>query len=722
MPKISVIVPVYNVQPYLRACMGSLVGQTFCDIEIICVDDGSTDASSGILAEYAGADARVRVLTQPNRGESAARNAGLAVATAPLIMFCDSDDRYALTMCEEMYAAMQGSADMAVCGVQGVTETGKLRTWRSFDLPTEGEVAANDDMLMFNNNVCVWNKIYRRNLLEHGQIRFPEGLCFEDEYFTAVYTASVRRIAFVPDKLYFYCRRPDSLTGRIADGGAEYTEDCVHIANQIWLYHEEHGLVARRLPYLAHTWLKLCSAALSLSRTPEESEDREDAMISFAETHIIPCNGLPPTARQRLKLLVTHRWVGLHKHAGGHIVSRCKERVTPKGCKLKIVYYLMDIPFWMCRVMLPTTENERIGSRVFGSSVKTRDSATKRKVYMLGMRVYSIKYFENCAVHRILGLPIYRESRSLRVNLALSTANFHPFTLDDHVLLTKLRGLGHFVYIPNPGNMGDMLIAAATFRFFEKHQLPYIRFAGRGTADAIVYGGGGTWVSDCKLGRKKFLPYFARAKKILVLPSSFHDCPRFVQQLDSRFTVFCRDRRSYEYLKRANSDAEILLDHDMAFRVDTSVFCFRNEVFGDSVRRIIARVFAARQLVGTVGHFLRRDRETIYSHLPSDMDVSSYAFGTENMSEEFAKQCAAIMLSVVDSVDAVVTDRLHVAIAAVLMGKEVYLMDNNYGKLSAVFENSLSGIPGVHFVKEVPKHLNPIHTVSGNLSQLFHAT
>ncbi len=719
MPEISIIVPVYNVQPCLRACMGSLVGQTFRDIEIICVDDGSTDGSLSILEEYAATDARVRVLTQPNRGLSAARNTGLALVSAPFIMFCDSDDWYAPTMCEKMYAAVQGGADMAVCGVQEVADVGWQHTLIHYPVPVEGEVDVNHAVLM-DTSWSVWNKIYRCSILDHIQLRFPDGLYFEDAYFYAVYTAYVRRIVFVPDLLYYYRRRNSSIMGCAVDGNAKYVGDHVRIANLIWLYHEEHGLVSRRLPYLVDTWLKLCSAGLDMGATAGECADMETEMIVFADAHIIPYDIL---STKRLKLMKEHRWVGLHKHVGGLILSRCTEGISPKGCRIKKRYYLVGIPCWRHRAWLSATEEEWTTSRVFGPLVKIRDTAMEKEFYILGTPVYKISYQESCVIHRCFGHRIYRRSHSHKVNLKLSTTNFCPYALDDSVLLAKLRELGSFTYVPNPGNMGDMLIAAATFRFFEKHKLPYTRFTEwDATAGTVVYGGGGIWVPDYMSWWKMLLPCFKRAKRILILPSSFHDCSQFVQQLDSRFTVFCRDARSYEYLERANSGAEILLDHDMAFRMDETVFRFRNEGFSDSVRRIIARVAAAREHGGKVEQFLRRDGESANSQLASDMDISSFAHGSMNMTEDFAKQCAAVMLSVVDSVDAVITDRLHVGIASVLMGKEVYLMDNTYGKLSAVFEHSLSGKPQVHFVDAPPSHINPKHTVSDNLSRLLRVT
>ena len=103
MPKVSIVIPVYNVEEYLRRCLDSVVNQTLRDIEIICINDGSTDNSSHILAEYQSKENRLRVISQKNGGQSKARNAGLEVATGEYIYFLDSDDYIKTYALEKLY-------------------------------------------------------------------------------------------------------------------------------------------------------------------------------------------------------------------------------------------------------------------------------------------------------------------------------------------------------------------------------------------------------------------------------------------------------------------------------------------------------------------------------------------------------------------------------------------------------------------------------------------
>ena len=124
MIKISIIVPVYNTEKYLGVCLDSLISQTYKDIEIICVDDGSTDNSLQILNDYAAKDSRIKILTQKNQGPSVARNLGLEKAKGEYITFVDSDDWVSIDMCEKIYSkAIDTNADLVLFPHSRVTNT-----------------------------------------------------------------------------------------------------------------------------------------------------------------------------------------------------------------------------------------------------------------------------------------------------------------------------------------------------------------------------------------------------------------------------------------------------------------------------------------------------------------------------------------------------------------------------------------------------------------------
>lgn len=277
--------------------------------------------------------------------------------------------------------------------------------------------------------------------------------------------------------------------------------------------------------------------------------------------------------------------------------------------------------------------------------------------------------------------------------------NFSPFNIDDEVLLEELRGLGTFTYIPNPGNMGDCLIAKATYDFFDRNHLNYRLYSGQ-CADTVVYGGGGIWVKNlyAKAYAKSIL-VMKQAKKVVILPSSVHECTQLVEILDDRFVVFCRDKRTFEYLISQNTTAKILMSHDMALRMTTQALQGELCVSYERYKSLLIMQDRLRGL-GRVAYFFRDDVEKKFN-FESQFDLSAQ-YGSKRMEKEEVSYASMVMLTAVDLFDVVVTDRLHVGIAATLMGKEVYLFDNNYGKISGVYENSLLSRPNVHLCQELP--------------------
>lgn len=159
--------------------------------------------------------------------------------------------------------------------------------------------------------------------------------------------------------------------------------------------------------------------------------------------------------------------------------------------------------------------------------------------------------------------------------MKLDARNFRPLDIDNTALLNELKKAGRFTYIPNPGNLGDMLIGAATLQFFAQNNLPCTLYGENGCSvaagDTVVYGGGGAWIPDYEKSYVNMLPLFARAAKIIILPGSFYQCGKLLEVLDERFVVFCREEQSYNYLVSARTKAKIILDHDMALRLQKDI-------------------------------------------------------------------------------------------------------------------------------------------------------
>lgn len=216
---ISVIVPVYNVENYLEACVRSILAQTYRELEVILVNDGSTDTSLGICRKLAEEDPRIRVLDGPNGGVGSARNRGLDVAQGECIAFVDSDDTVAPAMYETMLTAMETqNADLVECGFVYVLEDGSVERYRSLG---EGMAENRIECLrkfafLENTETGPCNKLYRRRVI--GDARFPGYVQGEDACFNFQVIQNCNRKITIPDCLYHYLQRQSSSTHKTVTG------------------------------------------------------------------------------------------------------------------------------------------------------------------------------------------------------------------------------------------------------------------------------------------------------------------------------------------------------------------------------------------------------------------------------------------------------------------------------------------------------------------------
>ena len=212
-PKISVIIPVYNVEKYLRECLDSVINQTMKDIEIICVNDGSTDSSLDILKEYAEKDDRIIVINQTNGYVESARNNALKIAKAEYIQFVDSDDYLELNACETAYKyALQYDVDVVVFGYKNFPkQVGNVKNKR-YTLKHK-EINVFHGGLRSGRHLCrsmPWNKLFRREIIKGCY--FPEWLRFrDDEHFNFQVDKKINTLVQIPEQLYNYRLNLNSL-------------------------------------------------------------------------------------------------------------------------------------------------------------------------------------------------------------------------------------------------------------------------------------------------------------------------------------------------------------------------------------------------------------------------------------------------------------------------------------------------------------------------------
>lgn len=213
MTEVSIIVPVYNVEKYIKKCIESILNQTFKDFELILVDDGSKDTSGKICDEYQNKDNRIKVYHRVNHGLSESRNFGITVSKGNYICFVDSDDYLRIDAIKKLYETIvKSKVKMVICGCQRVDENGKLLYT---DTVIEEGIYKTDDLFKYiirSNGwyyVTAWNRIYDRKLFD--EIRFPKGKISEDMFVVCNLYESSKEIAIIKDRLYFYVQRKNSI-------------------------------------------------------------------------------------------------------------------------------------------------------------------------------------------------------------------------------------------------------------------------------------------------------------------------------------------------------------------------------------------------------------------------------------------------------------------------------------------------------------------------------
>lgn len=228
MPEISVIIPCYNVEKYLAECLDSVLGQSFEDFEAICVNDGSTDKTGDILAQYANKDKRIKVITQENQGQAVARNVGLAVVAGSWISFIDGDDTIEVDFLSDLYASAHSvDADVVMTRTR-YERNGDYR----YDNFCEGECGHFVDRIKALPHGGAWNKLYKASLLKEYGIQFPAGVYWEDNVFTIKVCYWAQKMLIINGSCYQYRLNQSSTTKNVSNAHKRMC-DSLSVAKEI---------------------------------------------------------------------------------------------------------------------------------------------------------------------------------------------------------------------------------------------------------------------------------------------------------------------------------------------------------------------------------------------------------------------------------------------------------------------------------------------------------
>ena len=283
-PKISVIVPVYKVEQYLPRCLDSILAQSYDNLEIICVNDGSPDNSLAILEQYAARDSRIRVISRENGGLSAARNTGLDAATGELLMFVDSDDFLKPHMAEAMLHSLEEhKADLVNCQFVRYHSEGDTRS-RGYSHPPL--VCGRERalwLLLEDKQVTnhVWRNLYKRALFQN--IRFPEGKVFEDIVTTPQIFLKAEKFVFLQEELYCYFINRNSI---VHSPSYKNRNDYLGAINHTLAFvkNKVPSFFERYLPIYIRKMLQLRNELLTLDR----QVDREGTLCKAVERELKP--------------------------------------------------------------------------------------------------------------------------------------------------------------------------------------------------------------------------------------------------------------------------------------------------------------------------------------------------------------------------------------------------------------------------------------------------
>ncbi len=264
-PLLTVIIPVYNVSPYLRKAMDSVLDQTYRNLEIICVDDGSTDGSLDILREYEAQDPRVHVFVQPNAGVAAARNVALDAATGEWLVGMDPDDWLESHAYETAMRGIRDDVELVIFGVRVIPEggsgleeevQGRQRYYNHFS----AGFRKLDEEEISRLSAPVWNKLYRRSVIEENSLRFEEELrSNSDTCFSACLYAHVKAAFFIDEPLYCHVLRLGSISfNRTQEKEERYCAMNVLCMEKILRYYLKEGLVDQHPAYLLHLLTGFC--------------------------------------------------------------------------------------------------------------------------------------------------------------------------------------------------------------------------------------------------------------------------------------------------------------------------------------------------------------------------------------------------------------------------------------------------------------------------------
>ena len=273
-PLISVILPVYNTDKYLDRCLKSIISQTYQHLEILCVNDGSTDSSYDILLKYANIDNRIKIINKENEGAAIARNTALHVATGTYVTFVDSDDELYPEAYAKAVTCFSANMDVVCFGTEehtGDTITSPIKTSSYFSIKKTSEEEVTDNFISVISKT-IWNKLFRRDIIAENNIQFPATRAFEDNAFVVKYLLHAKKAYMLEDKLYIYYMRCGSIMNIASQHKENKAMDMIYVLNDIFSYMNTKGMLSERISVFEYQANTLYRGALAVCSAYEKAD------------------------------------------------------------------------------------------------------------------------------------------------------------------------------------------------------------------------------------------------------------------------------------------------------------------------------------------------------------------------------------------------------------------------------------------------------------------
>ena len=675
---ISVIIPVYNVDRYLRQCLDSVINQTYKNLEIILVDDGSTDNSGKICDEYALKDNRIKVIHKQNGGLSDARNTGLKYVSGEFCHFLDSDDYIDYHLYEQSIKVFDNfKVDYFCFSSKSFFEKGSdVYNKKDIDeyifVKRQGIYGVNINIGL-NTNIHVWNKIFKTEIINKNNLHFIKGLLYEDIFFVWSYIFLSKKAYFSKEYFHNYRIRNDSIMGKT-------------IKNKMLKTGIDHML----------NWYELFK---SFSNNKKSFITNYNSLFYLLNIYYDTTKKMVPKK--------DYMYIEELKNKYLLEINNCKN----KYCNIfnKLYFKIEKIWYFLLLKDVFNLNKWKSKFRYYKQKIIT---AVYFRLQIFFMRFCKNNNFDN----RILEIETKKDT-------------------NNKIICDELQKINNFYFLPNRGNLGDMAIATACYKFFDLLNLEY------NVIDMtkyeqyielpvnIVYGGGGLFTKYYRQYYQEILEIFKSKKlqKVIVLPASFYECDDVLEVFDERFTVFCREKQSYNYCLSKNNKAQFILADDMALSLNVKFTESKTKICNNVVKIsqsqkkelkklykyytcIVCKYNGALRKSNNIGCFFRTDKEAIIDENKRkisliDLSLIANSFCAD---KSFTYIMIKLFFKVLNSYGFIVTDRLHIGICAALLNKKVYILDNKYKKLSNVLENSMSKYPNVKLYNNISELINEI--------------